>query len=212
MKLSTALKNLIGKTLLYIVLIALALGLIRAIQIRLNLFPNINHGIIVLVIPLCLAVLICFLVRHELKWFRHLNKSDKRWLKKNIFKLANDIDGRGDRRMWMRFLIFMMSVTTFVMTAIINFEDSPETSCKRLLYIAIVLVVGNILLLLSGWRAGIMHEQAMIKEQKEDEETKEFILKIITFPFRIIQKKIKGEKAPVKKKKKEQKSDKKKRK
>lgn len=109
-------------------------------------------------------------------------------------------------------LIIIMSLATFMMTSFINFEDSPETSCKLLLYIAIVLVVGNILLLLSGWRAGIMHEQAMIKEQKEDEETKEFILKIITFPFRIIQKKIKGEEAPVKKKKKEQRSDKKKRK
>ena len=211
MKLSTALKNLIGKTLLYVVLIDLAFGLMRAIQIRLNLFPTIDREIISLYIPFCLTFLICFLLRHELKWFRHLNKSDKRWLSKNsIFKLANDIEGGGDRRMGMWSLIIIMSLATFMMTSFINFEDSPETNCKLLLYIAIVLAVGNILLLLSGWRAGIMHEQAMIKEQKDDEETKEFILKIITFPFRIIYKKIKGEEAPAKKR--EQKGDKKKRK
>ena len=196
MTLSTALRNLIVKTLLHIVLIAIALGLIRAIQLRWELFPNIEERIIVLVC-LCPAFLICFLVRHELKWFRHLNKRDKRLLSKNnIFKLVNEIDGGGDWRMWMRLLIFIMSFATFVMTALMNLEDSLERSCNLLLYIAIVLAVGSILLLLSGWMAGIMNEKAMLKEQKEDAASREFILKIITFQFRIIYKKIKGEKAP----------------
>ena len=96
----------------------------------------------------------------------------------------------------MRLLIFIMSFATFVMTALMNLEDSLERSCNLLLYIAIVLAVGSILLLLSGWMAGIMNEKAMLKEQKEDAASREFILKIITFQFRIIYKKIKGEKAP----------------
>ena len=73
MKLSTALKNLIGRTLLYIVLIDLAMGALRAIQLRWDLFPTLNLE----AINLGMAFLVLFLTRRETRLFRDERKQTK---------------------------------------------------------------------------------------------------------------------------------------
>ncbi len=46
----SAIKQLLGKILLYIFLFSLILGLMRAIMLRLNLFPNLDWSVIHVII------------------------------------------------------------------------------------------------------------------------------------------------------------------
>ena len=111
-----AIKQLLGKILLYIFLFSLILGLMRAIMLRLNLFPNLNNSIIYVIIPVAFSILICYLTRKEVKRFKDYRKEKiSSWL-----YILDAFDGNGGVHSYrmaiqvfsglMSFLIFLFVV------------------------------------------------------------------------------------------------------
>ncbi len=192
-----AIKQLIGKILLYIFLFSLILGLMRAIMLRLDLFPNLDRSIIYVIIPVALSILICYLTRKEVKRFKDYRKEKiSSWL---YILAAFDGNGGGDsNRMAIQSFSGLMSF--FIFLFVVGYVDHlhepsvvlhPSLSDHyKLLSIGLILVIGCTIISLIGYSAGILTEASMKKDEQRDKvswkDTRLFLLVIVLLPFYLL--------------------------
>ena len=196
----SAIKQLLGKILLYIFLLSLVLGLMRAIQIRLNLFPYLDWSVIHVIIPAVFCILICYLTRKEVKRFKDYHKV-KRSLLLDILDTIATIAGYGGGHSYrmsiqsfsglMSFLIFL-----FVVSYVDHLHEPsvvlhPSLSDHyELLSISLILVIGCTILSLIGYNAGILTDESMKKDEQEDKESWKnmglVLLVIVLLPFYLL--------------------------
>lgn len=190
----SAIKQLLGKILLYIFLFSLILGLMRAIMLRLNLFPNLDWSIIYVIIPVAFSILICYLTRKEVKRFKDYHKV-KRSLLLDILDLLPSESGGHSYRMaiqsfsgWMSFTIF------FVVVGYVDHLHEPSVVLHpslsdhyELLIIVLILVIGCTILFLIGYNAGILTDESMKKDEQKDKEARKampiVLLVIVLLPY-----------------------------
>lgn len=192
-----AIKQLIGKILLYIFLLSLTLGLMRAIMLRLDLFPNLDRSVIHVIIPAVFCILICYLTRKEVKRFKDYHKV-KRSL---LLGIIDAFDGNGGGHSYrmaiqsfsglMSFLIFF-----FVVGYVDHLHDTPadlhssHSDYFELLIIGLSLLVGCTILFLIGYNAGILTDESIKKDEQEDKEARKampiVLLVIVLLPFYLL--------------------------
>ncbi len=192
-----AIKQLLGKILLYIFLLSLILGLMRAIMLRLNLFPNLDNSIIYVIIPAVFCILICYLTRKEVKRFKDYHKV-KRSLLLDILELLPSESGGHSYRMAIQSFSGLMSFLTFFL--VVSYVDHlhepsvvlhPSLSDHyELLIIVLTLVIGCTILFLIGYNAGILTDESMKKDEQEDKEARKtlpiVLLVIVLLPFYLL--------------------------
>lgn len=192
-----AIKQLIGKILLYIFLLSLILGLMRAIMLRLNLFPNLDWSFIYVIIPVAFSILICYLTRKEVKRFKDYHKV-KRSLLLGILELLPSERSRLSYRMAIQSFSGLMSFLTFLF--VVGYVDHlheptvvlhPSFSDHyELLIIVLTLVIGCTILFLIGYHAGILTDESMKKDEQEDKEARKampiVLLVIVLLPFYLL--------------------------
>ena len=192
-----AIKQLIGKILLYIFLFSLILGLMRAIMLRLNLFPNLNKSIIYVIIPVAFSILICYLTRKEVKRFKDYRKEKiSSWL-----YILDAFDGNvcgHSYRMAIQVFSGLMSFLIFLF--VVGYVDhlheptvvlhSSHNDHYELLIIILILVIGCTIISLIGYNAGILTEASMKKDEQRDKEswkdTGLVLLVIVLIPFYLL--------------------------
>lgn len=192
-----AIKQLLGKILLYIFLFSLILGLMRAIMLRLNLFPNLNRSVIHVIIPAVFCILICYLTRKEVKRFKDYHKV-KRSLLLDILDLLPSESGGHSYRMAIQSFSGLMSFLIFLF--VVGYVDHlhepsvvlhPSLSDHyELLIIVLTLVIGCTILFLIGYNAGILTDESMKKDEQEDKEARKampiVLLVIVLLPFYLL--------------------------
>jgi hypothetical protein len=192
-----AIKQLLGKILLYIFLFSLILGLMRAIMLRLNLFPNLDNSIIYVIIPVAFSILICYLTRKEVKRFKDYHKA-KRSLLLGILELLPSESSRLSYRMAIQSFSGLMSFLIFLF--VVGYVDHlhepsvvlhPSLSDHyELLSIGLILVIGCTILFLIGYSAGILTDESMKKDEQEDKEARKampiVLLVIVLLPFYLL--------------------------
>lgn len=192
-----AIKQLIGKILLYIFLFSLILGLMRAIMLRLNLFPNLDWSVIYVIIPAVFCILVCYLTRKEVKRFKDYHKV-KRSLLLDILDLLPSESGGHSYRMAIQSFSGLMSFSIFFL--VVGYVDHlhepsvvlhPSLSDHyELLSIGLILVIGCTILFLIGYNAGILTDESMKKDEQRDKvswkDTRLFLLVIVLLPFYLL--------------------------
>ena len=208
-----AIKQLIGKILLYIFLFSLILGLMRAIMLRLNLFPNLDSSIIYVIIPVAFSFLICYLTRKEVRRFKDYRKV-KRSLLLDILELLPSESSRLSYRMAIQSFSGLMSFLTFFF--VVSYVDHlhepsvvlhPSLSDHyKLLSIGLILMIGCTILFLIGYNAGILTDESMKKDEQEDKEARKdmpiVLLVIVLLPFFLLKSCFSSEQGDKKSKKK----------
>lgn len=193
----SAIKQLIGKILLYIFLFSLILGLMRAIMLRLNLFPNLDWSIIYVIIPVAFSILICYLTRKEVKRFKDYHKV-KRSLLLDILDLLPSKSSRLSYRMAIQSFSGLMSFLIFLF--VVGYVDhlhepsvvlhSSLSDHYKLLSIGLILVIGCTIISLIGYHAGILTDESMKKDEQEDKEARKampiVLLVIVLLPFYLL--------------------------
>ena len=192
-----AIKQLIGKILLYIFLFSLILGLMRAIQIRLDLFPNLDSSIIYVIIPAVFCILICYLTRKEVKRFKDYHKV-KRSLLLGILELLPSKSSRLSYRMAIQSFSGLMSfLTFFFVVGYVDHLHEPSvvlhpslSDHHKLLSIGLILVIGCTIISLIGYSAGILTDESMKKDEQEDKKARKampiVLLVIVLLPFYLL--------------------------
>ena len=192
-----AIKQLLGKILLYIFLFSLILGLMRAIMLRLDLFPNLNRSVIHVIIPAVFCILVCYLTRKEVKRFKDYHKV-KRSLLLDIIDAFDGNGGGHSYRMAIQSFSGLMSFLIFLF--VVGYVDHlhepsvvlhPSLSDHyELLSIGLILVIGCTILSLIGYNAGILTDESMKKDEQEDKEswkdTGLVLLVIVLLPFYLL--------------------------
>ena len=193
----SAIKQLIGKILLYIFLLSLILGLMRAIMLRLDLFPNLDWSIIYVIIPVAFSILVCYLTKKEVKRFKDYHKV-KRSLLLDILDLLPSESGGHSYRMAIQSFSGLMSFSIFfVVVGYVDHLHEPSVVLHpslsdhyELLSIGLILVIGCTILFLIGYNAGILTDESMKKDEQEDKEswkdTGLVLLVIVLLPFYLL--------------------------
>lgn len=209
-----AIKQLLGKILLYIFLLSLILGLMRAIMLRLNLFPNLDRSVIHVIIPAIFCILICYLTRKEVKRFKDYHKV-KRSLLLGILELLPSKSSRHSYRVAIQSFLGLMSFLIFFF--VVGYVDhlhepsvvlhsSLSDHYKLLSIIVLILVIGCTILFLIGYNAGILTDESMKKDEQEDKEswkdTGLVLLVIVLLPFYLLKSCFTSEQGDKKRKKK----------
>ena len=192
-----AIKQLIGKILLYIFLFSLILGLMRAIMLRLDLFPNLDRSVIHVIIPAVFCILICYLTRKEVKRFKDYHKV-KRSLLLDILDILPSESGGHSYRVAIQSFSGLMSflIFFFVVSYVDHLHDTPadlhssHSDYFELLIIGLSLLVGCTILFLIGYNAGILTDESMKKDEQKDKvswkDTGLVLLVIVLLPFYLL--------------------------
>ena len=192
-----AIKQLLGKILLYIFLFSLILGLMRAIMLRLDLFPNLNRSVIHVIIPAVFCILVCYLTRKEVKRFKDYHKV-KRSLLLDIIDAFDGNGGGHSYRMAIQSFSGLMSFLIFLF--VVGYVDHlhepsvvlhPSLSDHyELLSIVLILVIGCTIISLIGYSAGIGTEAGRKKDKQKDKvswkDTGLVLLVIVLLPFYLL--------------------------
>ena len=188
-----AIKQLLGKILLYIFLLSLILGLMRAIMLRLDLFPNLDWSVIYVIIPVAFSILICYLTRKEVKRFKDYHKV-KRSLLLDIIDLLPSESSRSYRMSIQSFSGLMSFSIFFLVVDYVDHLHEPSVVLHpslsdhyELLSIGLILMIGCTILFLIGYNAGILTDESMKKDEQEDKEswkdTGLVLLVIVLLPY-----------------------------
>ena len=191
-----AIKQLIGKILLYTFLFSLILGLMRAIMLRLNLFPNLDWSVIHVIIPAVFCILICYLTRKEVRRFKDYHKV-KRSLLLDILDLLPSESGHSYRMSIQSFSGLMSFLIFLFVVGYVDHLHEPSVVLHpslsdhfELLLIGLTLVIGCTILFLIGYNAGILTDESMKKDEQEDKEswkdTGLVLLVIVLLPFYLL--------------------------
>lgn len=208
-----AIKQLIGKILLYIFLLSLILGLMRAIMLRLNLFPNLDSSIIYVIIPIAFSILICYLTRKEVKRFKDYRKEKFGTLLDIIDAFDCNGGGHSYRMAIQSFSGLMSFLIFFFVVGYVDHLHEPSVVLHpslsdhyELLSIGLILVIGCTILFLIGYNAGILTDESMKKDEQEDKEswkdTGLVLLVIVLLPFYLLKSCFSSEQGDKKSKKK----------
>ena len=192
-----AIKQLLGKILLYIFLFSLILGLMRAIMLRLNLFPNLDWSIFYVIIPVAFSILICYLTRKEVKRFKDYRKEKiSSWL-----YILDAFDGNSSGHSYrMAIQVFSGLMSFLIFLFVVGYVDhlheptvvlhSSLSDHYELLSIGLILVIGCTIISLIGYSAGILTEASMKKDEQRDKEswkdTGLVLLVIVLIPFYLL--------------------------
>lgn len=155
-----AIRNLIGKIWLYTLLLGVVLAATRA------LLPNVDGNIFYVVIPFCLGILLCYLLRTDFRRFRHTQrrytKNDKR-------------TGFHSCRIAMIFLTSLISF--FSLSSFVSYVDKKmdvtirySSPSESLFFAIMALLVGSLLVALIGWDAGLVSNKTMMTDKSVEKQ------------------------------------------
>ena len=149
-------RNLIGKIWLYTLLLGVALAATRA------MLPNVGSGIFCLV-SAGLGILLCYLLRMDLRRFRH---TPRRYTKKD------ERNGLHSHRIAMIVFTFLMSFSSLI--SFVSYVDKKmdvtiiySSPSRSLLFATMALLGGSLLVALIGWDAGLVSNKIMASNKEQ---------------------------------------------